>query len=297
MKKTIIALVLLVIVLAVSACGDTDATNQSEVEQPRVSKFDVQIDFEYIGNLMFSKYDVDILVDDIEIGNLDHGVDGTFMVELEEGEHTLSVEKEDDSSVDGNVKFNVSGDSTLRYRISSSNDQVEIEDAEVEEVVASVEESSTEKDTSEEIESSEETSSAEKDNVEPEIVENLTVDNNDELLVVLSKDSDYDTYTDFAKKYEGQIIEFDGRIDYVVNHEDYDTRYDILVSAGDFDPNSQTGPTFKFEDVAAFDLDLETLFLEDIIKVGENVRITAEVDSFNSNTGIFFLEPVSVVLR
>jgi len=295
MKKTFIALVLLVMVLVVSACGKAETTNESEVEQPVIPKYSAQIDIEFIGNLMFSKYDVDILVDDVEIGNLDHAVDGAFMVEVEEGEHTISVKKEDDSSVDGNVNFSVSEDTVLKYKINCSKDQVEIEEIEVEEVKSSEKTSSSEETTSEETEISEEVT--EKENSEPVVVENLTIDNCEELAAILSKGSDYIIYTSFASKYEGQIIEFDGRIDYVVNHNNYDTRYDILVSAGDFDPDSQTGPTFKFEDVAALDLDLGTLFLEDIIKVGENVHIIAEIDSFNSNTGLFFLEPVSVELR
>lgn len=126
----------------------------------------------------------------------------------------------------------------------------------------------------------------------------LTVENCEDLANILAMKAEIDNaYANFASEYKDMTIEFDGRIDYVANHDDYDTRYDILVSAGDYDPDSQIGPTFKFEDVAAYDLNLQTLFLEEEINVGKNVRITAEVVSFNSDTGIFLLDPISVVER
>lgn len=126
----------------------------------------------------------------------------------------------------------------------------------------------------------------------------LTVENCEDLANILSLKSEIDpAYADFADKYKGMTIEFDGRIDYVANHDNYDTRYDILLSAGDYDSDTQIGPTFKFENVAAYQLNLQTMFLEEEITVGKNVRITAIVVSFNSDTGIFFLEPISVTAR
>ena len=137
-------------------------------------------------------------------------------------------------------------------------------------------------------------------NIEAETVsdEVLTINNCKELANILSNKSEIDeSYLSFASKYAGRTIEFDGRIDYLVNHENYNTRYDILVSAGDYDPNSQIGPTFKFKDVGAYDLDLETLYLEDEIEVGKNVRIIAKVGKFDSNSMLFFLDPISVTSR
>ena len=126
----------------------------------------------------------------------------------------------------------------------------------------------------------------------------LTIDNCPDLASVLSNTADVDdSYTDFSTKYRDKTIQFDGRIDYLVNHDNYDTRYDILVSAGDYDPDSQIGPTFKFENVNAYNLGLESLFLENEIAVGDNVRITATVGEYNDDTGIFFLMPVKIEQR
>ena len=65
------------------------------------------------------------------------------------------------------------------------------------------------------------------------------------------------------------------------------------MSAGDYDPDHQIGPAFKFEDVNYYDLNTDL----DTVSVGLNVRIVAEVISFDSNSGLFYLEPVSVTGR
>lgn len=124
--------------------------------------------------------------------------------------------------------------------------------------------------------------------------EKLTIVNCPELAAILSNKSEYDeSYADFATKYKGRIIEFDGRIDYCVQHGDYKTRFDYLVSAGDYDPDHQIGPTFKFEDVAYHNLNTDL----DTVSVGMNVHIIAEVESFDSNSLLFYLNPVSVTGR
>lgn len=125
-------------------------------------------------------------------------------------------------------------------------------------------------------------------------LENLTVDNCPELASMLSNKAEIDeSYSSFATKYKGRIIEFDGRIDYCAKHENYNTRFDYLVSSGDYNPDHQVGPSFKFEDVNYYDLNTDL----DTVSVGLNVHIVAEVRSFDSNSGLFYLEPVSVTGR
>lgn len=147
----------------------------------------------------------------------------------------------------------------------------------------------------------EEENDSEQDNketgAESEIVteqnEILTVENCSELANILSMKGELETaYKEFAEKYEGRIIAFEGRVDYLTNHGDYKTRYDVLLSAGDYDPDHQIGPSFKFEDVNTYDMDLET-----DIYVGKNVYIIAVVEEFDMNSGLFYLDPVSVSNR
>lgn len=123
------------------------------------------------------------------------------------------------------------------------------------------------------------------ENVSENIIEtdeSLTVENCPEFAAMLGNQSEFDpSYSDFAEKYKGRKIEFDGRIDYCTNYENYNTRFDYLVSAGDYDPDSQIGPVFKFENVNYYDLNTDM----DTVSVGTNVHIIAEVESFDSNSG------------
>ncbi len=124
--------------------------------------------------------------------------------------------------------------------------------------------------------------------------ENLTINNCPELAAILSNKAEIDeSYSAFAKKYKGKVIEFDGRIDYCTKHGSYTTRFDYLVSAGNYNPNSQIGPTFKFENVNYYDLNTNL----DTVSVGLNVHIVAEVVSFDNNSGLFYLDPISVTSR
>lgn len=146
-----------------------------------------------------------------------------------------------------------------------------------------------------------ETSKTDSESVSTEepAVDILTVDNSPELAAILSLKADMDqSYADFAEAHKNQVIEFEGCITYLTNHDNYDTRYDLLISAGDYvDENTANpGPTFKFKDVGAYDLG-DGLTLADYIKVGSNVRIQAKVRSYNSDTGLFELDPVSVEAR
>ena len=119
-----------------------------------------------------------------------------------------------------------------------------------------------------------------------------------DILVVEHIEKRYDL-RNFAEKYKNQIIEFDACITYLTNHGDNDTRYDLLLSAGDYvDENTvNPGPIFKFEDVNTYGMGIEDLYLPDYISIGSNIHVTAEIQSFSENEGVFFLNPVKVIPR
>lgn len=181
--------------------------------------------------------------------------------------HTFSEKSSEEENIPSESESTVSPESTDGQEMTKKTETVE--------------ETGAEK--GEEQEETEET--------EPQV---LTVDNCEDLGELL-KSGDYDDYTAFAEKYEGQIIQFAGSIDYLTNHGDYKTRYDILTSGGDYSEETQEGPTFKFEDVGVADLGLDDgESAESLVRVGSNVLITAKVENFNYDTGIFFLDPVSI---
>lgn len=330
-------------------------------------EFNINVEIECIENIVFSKYDVDVYIDDELEGTIPHGDKETYAVVLTKGKHTISFISAEDDTLDGEVEVEISKEETLKFEISCSSTGIDVET--IQGTSESIENNDTgdketdsatsdEKDTkditvtmseddfigmlytdaedklremgftkfeyetleTEDVNNPDDTVGAVEiktwefgkgdfeigdtygtdaivvlwyyvcDEPEP----NLTVDNCSELAEMLKNKAEIDdSYSDFATKYKGKIIEFDGRIDYCAKHEDYNTRFDYLVSAGDYDPDHQIGPTFKFEDVSYYDLNTNI----DTVSVGLNVHIVAEVVSFDSNSGLFYLEPVSITGR
>jgi hypothetical protein len=127
----------------------------------------------------------------------------------------------------------------------------------------------------------------------------LTVENNEDFAAVLAVKNKGDSLIgDFAKKYVGRTIEFDGYIAYMEHHKDYKTRYDILIYAGNYGETTFSGPNFHFENVSVVsDLNLNGSNIPDTIGMGQNLHITAVVEEYNENTELFLLEPVSTEIR
>lgn len=339
------------------------------VDEP---EYDVSIEIECVENLLFSTYDVDVYIDDMFEGTIEHGATETFEVTMKKGTYEVRFENAEDDEVTGTVTIDIQKDETLKYKISCTSSKISVDtivgtsgNSDDESSSANDEEGDNAEETTppeteapkitvtmseddfigmlytdaeaklremgftvfeyetletEDINKPDDTIGAveiknwtfgkgdfavgdtyEADAIvvlwyyicdEPE--PNLTVDNCPELAAILSNKAEIDdSYSAFATKYKGRVIEFDGRIDYCTKHEDYNTRFDYLVSAGDYDPDHQIGPSFKFENVAYYDLNTNL----DTVSVGLNVRIVAEVVSFDSNSGLFYLDPVSVTGR
>ena len=131
--------------------------------------------------------------------------------------------------------------------------------------------------------------------VEEEII---TVDNNEEFAAVLNtKDLGDQIIKEFALKYAGRIIEFDGNIAYMSNHEDYTTRYDFLISPWDYSETSISGPNFKFEDCNVFDLNLIGNNVPDAIGIGDNLHFVAKIIKYAETSQLFYLDPISTEVR
>jgi hypothetical protein len=125
------------------------------------------------------------------------------------------------------------------------------------------------------------------------------VETNEELAALLEL-PDYcsPAIADFADRYSGRTIAFDGNIGAMNDHGDYATRYDILIGAGDSSETSAPGPAFQFRDVnATSDLHLTGSNIPDSIGVGDNLRLTAQIDRFEGNSCLFLLKPLSTESR
>ena len=92
MKKTGLLFAAILSIFLISGCGE--AANDASIQEK--SKHDVEIEMICNENVFFSRYDVVVFVNDVEIGTLEHGKTDTYTLELEEGENVLRVEKEED---------------------------------------------------------------------------------------------------------------------------------------------------------------------------------------------------------
>lgn len=125
----------------------------------------------------------------------------------------------------------------------------------------------------------------------------LTVENSPELVALLTGPTDGESVAAFARAHAGDVIQFDGAIAAMNNHDGYSTRYDILISYGDYsETQSFGGPNFQLRDVGISDLNLVG-DVPDTIGIGDEVRITAEVGEYEPDTTLFLLEPVETEVR
>ncbi len=90
-------------------------------------KYTVQMHINFIGNLIFNKYDIILSIDGSEKETLKHGQDKDFEFRLKKGNHTISFTSADDSSIEESVSIQVSNDIDVSYEISCSSDYISLE--------------------------------------------------------------------------------------------------------------------------------------------------------------------------
>jgi len=143
----------------------------------------------------------------------------------------------------------------------------------------------------EKAQSTEETQSSVKEEI-------ITVDNNKEFAAVMNtKDPGDQIIEEFAVKYAGRTIEFDGNIAYMSQHGDYTTRYDFLIFPWDYSETSFSGPQFRFEDCNYYDLNLIGDDVPDTVGKGYNLHFVAIIEKYNKTSQLFYLDPISTKVR
>ncbi|MFC7530231.1 DUF4839 domain-containing protein [Actinoplanes sp. GCM10030250] len=125
----------------------------------------------------------------------------------------------------------------------------------------------------------------------------ITARNNPEFAALLKADSCDDVNGEFATKYAGRTVTFNGSIVNMASYGDDDTRYDLLVGPGDKGPRTTVGPNFTFENVNVFDLNLTGEKIPDTVGEGDKFRFVAEVLEFKTNQCLLYLDPVSTEVR
>ena len=335
------------------------------VDEP---EYAVSLEIECVENLLFSKYDVDVYVDDSMQGTISHGTTETYNLNLTKGVYEIKFVSAEDDEVTGGVSIDIYQDESLKYKISCTSSQINVEtiqgtvsahgedeaamprsassykfknytdvQTELSEagftnisfeilydiVIGWTEEGEVdsvsvggntefeqgdifkkdvaivityhmpEEDNPNKPAESEEPNSTTEPATEP--VENLTVENCPDLAALLAlRDPGDPSVSAFASKYSGQVIEFDGCVMNMQHHGDFNTRWDVLLGAGDYDENSALGPNFRLTDVAFYEMNVSG---GDSVYAGLNVHVVAEVGDYNSSSQLFELEIISMTIR
>ncbi|KRB77680.1 hypothetical protein ASE01_05615 [Nocardioides sp. Root190] len=128
---------------------------------------------------------------------------------------------------------------------------------------------------------------------EPALPAILTAKNNKDLKALLAtKDDCSAKITRFAKKYEGNTIAFNGNVGAIQNHESYDTRWDILISVGDYSETTAIGPNFRFTNVNFGELNVTGKNAPDEIGLATELHVTAILGEYDEEKCLYHLEPV-----
>lgn len=129
-----------------------------------------------------------------------------------------------------------------------------------------------------------------------EVKPNLTTANCQELvkLLQLTDPNDASVRT-FVNTYEGRTVEFDGCVVVMMQHEEYETRFDVCLVSGDYDTNRViSGPIFAFENVNFYDMHVSGT---DTVAAEMNFHIEAEIEGFSEEGSYIILKPVSITYR
>ncbi len=89
-------------------------------------KYEIDIYVDFIGNLVFNKYDVDLLWGKENKLNMKHGKDGNVKVRDKKGTYTLKFQKSGDTSVYGSVTIDLSENKEASYQIYCYEDSVKV---------------------------------------------------------------------------------------------------------------------------------------------------------------------------
>lgn len=135
----------------------------------------------------------------------------------------------------------------------------------------------------------------------PKTEEVITIENNDDFADLMkTNNDDYKKILDFVSEHEGDIIQFDGTVAFMmhsrnpITNEEYKTRFDVLMVGGNYDDAQTYGPQFAFENVAFYNMNVVGT---DTVAERMNFTIKGEIVGYDSSGNCILLEPVSMIER
>lgn len=95
-----------------------------------MEKYKVKINIDFISNLFFDKYSVDVELGYKELGTLSHGEDDTYELWLEPGKHEITFKKHSYKKPEKEVEFTILGETEVTYQITCHEDSIHVEQTE-----------------------------------------------------------------------------------------------------------------------------------------------------------------------
>jgi len=92
-----------------------------------VIKHTINVHVEFEANFLFSRYDVNMKVNGVKKGTINHGTNSDFTLRMRAGNNTITFAKTDVTNVYGSVNLTVDGDMNVTYIITAFKDKVTIE--------------------------------------------------------------------------------------------------------------------------------------------------------------------------
>ena len=195
------------------------------------------------------------------------------------------------TSYSSHQRFSPGAQIVIRYHSYSTSDESSSGDSDS----ATQKKVKAETDDAEDDSSESSDSAGNKDDTPQTDKENITVQNNQEFAQILAGGDSGQAIESFANKYQGRNIEFDGYTASVLPHDSNKTRFDYLILAGNV--GGTHGPNFHFSDVNYYDLHLTGGNVPSSFTEGLNIHVIAEIESYDSASGLFELKPVSITMR
>ena len=90
-------------------------------------EFNTSVAIDCVENWVFSKYDVEVYVDDSFEGTITHGASEIYELILTKGNHIIKFVSADDETLDGTVEIIVSKDESFKFKISCSSTGIDVD--------------------------------------------------------------------------------------------------------------------------------------------------------------------------
>lgn len=109
---------------AISCSAGEDVEQKADGAPCRIG-----LDIECEQNFAFSKYDVEVFVDDESIGIVEHGTSRAFELELGRGDHFLRICENGNANVNGSLDFRVEDDGLIDCAVRCKDGEVRMKGA------------------------------------------------------------------------------------------------------------------------------------------------------------------------